>query len=105
MSFPLCLAEAGQDDRFSRPTKSMAELFGHAAAHAPHPIQAAASIARSAMVFGIGRAFASGSGAAAFSDKPARLDDAIKSTSINSQVAHRPEKGAALNGSMVMTSS
>ena len=40
--------------------KSMADPFGQAAAHAPHPMQAAASIARSASCLGIGIEFASG---------------------------------------------
>ena len=40
--------------------KSMAEAFGQAATHAPQPMHAAASIARSAFSFGIGIALASG---------------------------------------------
>ena len=41
-------------------TKSMAEPFGQAAAQAPQPMQAAASMALSAMVFEIGTELASG---------------------------------------------
>ena len=41
-------------------TKSMALAFLHAATHAPQPIQAAASIARSAACFGTGIALPSG---------------------------------------------
>ena len=40
--------------------KSAAEAFGQAATHAPQPMQAAASMARSAPVFGTRIAFASG---------------------------------------------
>ena len=40
--------------------KSMAEAFGHAAAHAPQPMQAAASIARSESDLGTKIEFASG---------------------------------------------
>src|SRR5206468_3596493 len=40
--------------------KSMADAFGHAAAHAPQPMHAAASMERSASCFGIGIEFASG---------------------------------------------
>src|SRR5258708_31630317 len=41
-------------------TKSIAEAFLQTATHAPQPMQAAASIAESAAVFGIGIAFPSG---------------------------------------------
>src|SRR5206468_13046843 len=40
--------------------KSIAERFGHAAAHAPQPMHAAASMARSESCLGIGIEFASG---------------------------------------------
>src|SRR5581483_9887957 len=40
--------------------KSITDPFGHAAAHAPHPMQAAASIDKSASCLGIGIEFASG---------------------------------------------
>src|SRR5207244_3452243 len=40
--------------------KSMADAFGHAAAHAPQPMHPAASIARSTSCFGIEIEFASG---------------------------------------------
>src|SRR5262249_47065876 len=40
--------------------KSIADPLGQAAAHAPHPMQAAASMARSASSLGIGIEFASG---------------------------------------------
>src|SRR5882724_993965 len=40
--------------------KSIADAFGHAAAQAPQPMHAAASIERSASCFGIGIEFASG---------------------------------------------
>lgn len=41
-------------------TNNIADAFLHAATHAPHPMQVAASIARSASTFGIGSAFPSG---------------------------------------------
>jgi hypothetical protein len=41
-------------------TNSIADALGHAATHAPHPMHAAASIARSASRFGTSTAFASG---------------------------------------------
>src|SRR6266567_2999027 len=50
--------------------KSMADPFGQAAAHAPQPIQAAASIARSASCLGIGIEFASGAEPARAEMKP-----------------------------------
>ncbi len=41
-------------------TKSIADEFGQAATHAPHPMHAAASIDRSASAFPIGNELASG---------------------------------------------
>src|SRR5206468_11800032 len=52
----------GRNDRCETfaAVKSMADPFGQAAAHAPHPMQAAASIAKSASCLGIRIEFASG---------------------------------------------
>ena len=44
----LALRQRGRGGRSSRPVKSAADAFGHAATHAPQPMHAAASIARSA---------------------------------------------------------
>src|SRR5207253_1557631 len=49
---------------------NIAEAFGHAAAQAPHPMHAAASIERSASCFGIGIEFASGAEPARAEIKP-----------------------------------
>src|SRR5256886_9969650 len=52
----------GRNDRCETfaAVKSIADPFGQAAAHAPHPMQAAASIAKSASYLGIRIEFASG---------------------------------------------
>ena len=50
--------------------KSIADAFGHAAAHAPQPMHAAASIERSASCLGIGIEFASGADPARAEMKP-----------------------------------
>src|SRR5881296_1010713 len=50
--------------------KSMADPLGHAAAHAPQPMQAAASIAKSAWCFGTVTEFASGAEPARAEMKP-----------------------------------
>src|ERR1700693_891951 len=50
--------------------KSIADAFGHAAAQAPQPMHAAASIERSALCFGIGIEFASGAEPARAEMKP-----------------------------------
>src|SRR5215831_12808911 len=55
-------APCGKNDKCETfaAANSIADPFGHAAAHAPQPMQAAASIARSALCFGMGIEFASG---------------------------------------------
>src|SRR5207237_7036657 len=63
--------------------KSIADAFGHAAAHAPQPMHAAASIERSDACFGTGIEFASGADPArAEINPPARTirSSALRST-------------------------
>ena len=64
----------------------MADAFGHAAAQAPQPMHAAASIARSASCFGIGIEFASGADPARAEMKSARLHDPIERAAIDHQI-------------------
>ncbi len=52
---------------------SIAEAFGHAATQAPQPMQAAASIARSASSLGTGSALRVGGAAGAHGDEAAGL--------------------------------
>ena len=60
-------------------TNSMADAFGHAATHAPHPMHCAASMAQSALSFGTGVACASGK-SVLHGDEPASGDDAVETT-------------------------
>ena len=66
--------------------KSMADAFGQAAAQAPQPMQAAASMARSAWGFGTGIEFASGADPARAATKPPGLNDAIERAAIDHQI-------------------
>src|SRR2546425_12193031 len=84
--------------------KSIADAFGHAAAHAPQPMQAAASIARSASCFGIGVEFASGA-------EPARAETNPPACTIRSSALRSITKSLTIgndrtrNGSTVIVAS
>jgi len=68
----------------------MADPFGQAAAHAPQPMQAAASIARSASCLGIGVEFASGA-------EPARAERRTGSCGNESPGLHDPVQCASID--------
>ena len=83
--------------------KSMADAFGQAAAQAPQPMHAAASIARSALCFGTGIEFASGA-------EPARAEMNPPACTIRSSALRSITRsltsgnGFARNGSTVIVS-
>jgi hypothetical protein len=73
----------------------MAEALGQAATQAPQPMQAAASIARSAFSFGTGIALASWAPAGVHRDEAAGLDDAVERAAVDHEVLeHRERLGA-----------
>ena len=67
-------------------TKSIAEAFLHAATHAPHPMQAAASIAGSASSFEIGIALPSGAPPLFTETNPPACDDPVEGAAIDDQI-------------------
>ena len=71
---------------------SAAEAFLQAATHAPHPMQAAASIACSATVFGIRMALPSWRATGVDRGIAARLDDRVERTAIDDQILDDRER-------------
>ena len=71
-------------------TKSMAEALGQAATQAPQPMQAAASMARSAFSLGIGMALPSGAPPVGGRDEAAGRDDAVEGAAVDDEVLDRP---------------
>ena len=83
--------------------KSIADPFGHAAAHAPQPMHAAASIARSASCLGTRIEFASGAEPARAEMNPPACtmrSSAMRSTARSLTIGNAPTR----NGSTVMVS-
>ncbi len=66
--------------------KSIAEAFGQAATQAPQPMQAAASMARSAFSLRIGIALPSGALPVVRGDEAARGDDAVERAAVDDEV-------------------
>ena len=87
----------GRNDRCETfaAVKSMADRFGHAAAHAPHPMQAAASIARSASCLGTGIEFASGAEPARAEMNPPACTMRSKRAAIDHQIFDKRERSYA----------
>src|SRR5262249_61348626 len=81
--------------------KLFADPFGHAAAHAPQPMHAAASIARSALCLGTRIEFASGAEPARAEINPPACtirSSALRSTTKSLMIGNAPTR----NGSTVM---
>ena len=68
------------------PTKSAAAALGQAATQAPQPMQAAASIARSASCFLYGNGVAVGGAAGGNGDEAASGDDAIEGAAVDDEI-------------------
>ena len=68
------------------PVNSAAEAFGHAATHAPQPMQAAASMARSASSFGTRIALPSGALPVGNGDISASRNDPVERAPIHHQI-------------------
>ena len=82
---------------------NIAEAFGQAAAQAPQPMHAAASIARSAWCFGTGIEFASGAEPARAATKPPACT--MRSSALRSTTKSLINRnGLARNGSIVIVS-
>jgi len=84
-----CALRQKREMRNFAAVKSMADAFGQAAAQAPQPMHAAASIARSALCFGTGIEFASGAEPARAAMKPPACTNTIKRAPIDHQIAHQ----------------
>ena len=87
-------AGPGAGERAARPwptTKSMAEAFGQAATQAPQPMQAAASMARSAFSLGTGKALPSGARPVGAETKPPDGDDAVEGAAVHDEVLDHGE--------------
>ena len=83
---------------------SMAEAFGQAATQAPQPMQAAASMARSASALGTGIALPSGALPVGTEMKPPAGDDAVEGAAVDDQVLEHREGASARQGSIVIVS-
>jgi len=69
-----------------------AAALGHAATQAPHPMHAAASMARSAFFLGTGMALPSGPLPVGRGDEPAAGDDAIERAAVDDQIPHHRKR-------------
>ena len=77
------------------PANSIADAFGQAATQAPQPMQAAASIARSASSFGTGIALASGAQPVSTEMKPPAAMIAVEGAAVDDQVLDHREGARA----------
>ena len=76
------------------PVNSMAEALGHAATHAPQPMQAAASKAASAFSFCTGTEWPPGP-TGVDRDVATGLDDAVQGGAVHDEIAQHRETGGA----------